>query len=180
MSEAKNTAKVFKTVDQTLASRREQARAFRRHKSTGVVQNAADGLHYTVFFSGDHHESSCNQMRDAYERRGYEPVNGPRYEGAPRPEFVVDRPTAEIWCCPAEIRDDEWRDSLLECLRSAAWVADEARKPELRSLSNKLRDLAMRYHKLYRTDGAAAQSAWGEIDHHVNNTPVLRLGSRQE
>jgi hypothetical protein len=145
-----------------------------------VVQGAAPGLHYSIFFTGDHAPSVCDQMRDALSRRGYEPCNGPRYSGAPRSEYVPDRPTAEIWACPTEIRDDEWRDSLLDCLRDPQWFRSEARKPEVRSISARLLQLGHTYHKLMRTDGNAAKTAWADLEAHVLNTPVVRLGSKQE
>ena len=178
MSEAKPAKKADQQT--SIAERRHKARAFRRRESFGLVQNADPKLHYSVFFTSDFHETVCNQMRDALERRGFEPVNGPRYEGEPQSEFVADRPSAEIWACPIEIRDDEWRDSLLDCLRNQHWVLDEERKPELRTLSPKVLAMAREYHKVLRRDGAAAAGVWTQLEQIVLKTPIIKLGSKQE
>lgn len=164
----------------TLAERRAKAAAYRRRQSHGVVQNADPKLHYSVFFTSDFPAAVCDQMRDALERRGFDPCNGPRFEGAPRAEFVADRATAEIWACPLEIRDDEWRESLLECLRSKTFVVDQERKPETRSVSMTVLNRAKAYHKALRTDGEAAKAEWEALENLVFTTPIIKLGNKPE
>lgn len=177
---SKDTTTKAAPAAKTIDERRAEARAFRRRETGGVVQGADPKLHYSVFFTSDFAPSVCDQQRDALTRRGYEPCNGPRYKGEPRSEYVPDRPSAEIWACPLEIRDDEWRDSLLDCLRDPQWFRAEARKPESRSISARVLSLGDRYHRLLRVDGKAAEAAWAELEAHVLNTPVVRLGSKQE
>lgn len=158
-----------------LADRRKKARAARSVAPSGLIANAQAGLSYVIIFTKDHAKSEVAQWREERRARGYEPANGETYKGTPRPEFVPGQPSAEIWFCPKEIADDEWRDDLLRCLKDSRWVGEEVQSSN-RSVNPKLLDMAFAWH---RADKASEKTKlWDSLESYVYETPVLQLGSK--
>lgn len=76
----------------------ERAQRYARDKQEpGRVIHAEKGWQYYHFDTQGRLEADLDVLRDHLHNMGFQPVNGPRYKGETRKEYVPGVATAEIW-----------------------------------------------------------------------------------
>lgn len=120
-----------------------------------AIRNADPSLDYRILDGAQYPPDGRKLFneRQALMDRGFEPISGPLYKGAPRREFVPIG-TAEMWARPIDVADEEFRVRIARSclsLRYAEYyyrrcVAEEA--PEKRFLPEALEYAMLVHHDL--------------------------------
>lgn len=113
---------------------------FEGEDSGDLVTNAEKGWVYSWLRPADYPPLSVQIQHERQKliNRGWVPCSGPLYVGAPRPEFVPNRPELEIWRCSQGCYDNEWRIDMARSVldrrfadRHYRWVEKGTKRPGL-------------------------------------------------
>ncbi len=124
--------------------------------ASGQVVNADPALDYRFLDAASYAADGRRlyEDRQALVNRGFEPISGPLYKGPQRREFVPGVSTAELWCRPRRLADDEFRVLLARNCLSPSWAKIYYRRcvaegaPERRYLPEGLEYAMLVHHDL--------------------------------
>lgn len=153
------------------------------HEDSGsFVVNAEEGWVYSWIRPADYPADGreLQALRQKSVTRGFEPVSGPYYKGAPRLEYVQGRPDLELWRIKRERWDNEWRvDMARQVLDSRAaqryWrhhVKENAPRRGRGGLPQDIENMMLAYHGLVSFPGNRAAPTRDEIIARVRRMPV--------
>lgn len=97
--------------------------------SVSPVKCGELGWYYVYFMTGPLEDPALKIRRETLINAGYEPVNGPLYDGeGERPEYVAGQPLAELWRCTDRVAKLHFKRRLDRAMADDTWRLMQANR----------------------------------------------------